>query len=111
LPLFVRRNPFLLLGLLTLSLFLGVEALTRTGHADTAAAVAGPVRVLIVPMYVVWMPFTILNAGVVEPDASTGELVRLIWISGLVAGLAPYLLADYLLARRRRARGHRVAAT
>ena len=47
-PLFVRRHPFPLLALLTLSMVFGVEALARTGHAETAAAAAGALRVLIV---------------------------------------------------------------
>jgi hypothetical protein len=110
-PLFVRRHPFLLLGLLTLGLFFSVGALTRTGHAEAAAAAAGPLRVLIIPMYVVWLPFTMLNVAVTGPDGSPAAVARLIWICGLVAGLAPYALADHLLARRRRARAHRVAAT
>lgn len=98
--LFDRRHPFLLLGLLTLGLFLGVDALTRTGHAEAAVAAAGPLRVLILPMYVVWLPFTMFNAAVVGLDGSPAAVARLIWICGLVAGLAPYALAD-LLARRR----------
>jgi hypothetical protein len=110
-PLFVRRHPFLLLGLLALSLFFGVEALARTGHANAAAAASGPLRVLILPMYVVWLPFTVINGAVAGPDGSPEALARLIWICGLIAGLVPYALADYLLVRWRRYHANAVAAT
>jgi len=52
----IRRHPFLLLGLVTLAWFFGVEALNRAGLAQAVAAAAPPLRVLIIPMYVVWLP-------------------------------------------------------
>ena len=104
--LFIRRHPFLLLGLLTLGLFYIVEALNSAGHTHAAAAAATPLRVLI-PMYVVWLPFTMLNVALLGPGGSPGGGARLIWMCGLAAGLAPYALVDYLLARWRRPREHR----
>jgi hypothetical protein len=108
---FIRRHPFLLLGLLTLTLFFAVEALNRAGYTQVAAAAAAPLRVLIVPMYVVWLPFTMLNAALIGPDGTPSAVAPLIWTCGLVAGLGPYVLVDYLLALDRRWRGHRDAGT
>ena len=109
--LFIRRHPFLLLGLLTLGLFYMVEALSRAGHTHAAAVAATPLRVLIVPMYVVWLPFTMLNVALLGPGGSPGGGARLIWMCALAAGLAPYALVDDLLARWRRSYGHRDPAT
>ena len=106
-PQFVRRHPFVLLGLLSLCLFFSVDALSRTGHTATAAAAARPLRVLIVPMYAVWLPFTMLSVAVAGPNGVPGTVARLIWMCGLVAGFAPYTLADYMLARWLRAQTHR----
>ena len=106
-PLFVRRHPFLLLGLLTLSLFHAVEALGRSGHTQAAAAVAGPLRLLIIPMYAVWLPFTMVNVAVAGPGGAPGLAGYMIWNLGLALGLAPYALADYLLERWRRSRDRR----
>ncbi|MFL5576563.1 MAG: hypothetical protein ACJ79S_11405 [Gemmatimonadaceae bacterium] len=107
----IRRHPFLLLGLLSLALFFIVEALNRAGHTNAAAAAAAPLRVLIIPMYVVWLPFTMLNVALMGPGGSPGTVARLIRICGLAAGLAPYALVDSLLVRWRRPRDHRDPAT
>jgi hypothetical protein len=106
---FIRRHPFLLVGLFTLTWFFAVEALNRAGY--TTAAAAAPLRVLIVPMYVVWLPFTTLNAALAGPSGVPSAVAPLIWTCGLAAGLAPYTLADYLLRLGRRSRGHRDPAT
>ena len=107
----IRRHPFLLLGLVTLAWFFGVEALNRAGLAQAVAAAAPPLRMLIIPMYVVWLPFTMLNVALAGPGGVPSTIARLIWICGLAAGLAPYALADHLLGRWRRSRGHRDPAT
>jgi hypothetical protein len=101
-PSVVRRHPFLLLGLLTLALLAAVEALTRTGHAQAAAVGAGPLRVLIIPMYVVWLAFTILNVALNGAGGIPWSVALLLWIARLIAGLVPYALADHLLFRSRR---------
>ena len=108
---FIRRHPFLLLGLLTLALFFAVEGLDRAGHVH-AVAVAGPaLRVLIIPMYAVWLPFTMLNAALAASVGQSAAVAWLAWICSLVAGLVPYVLADRLLARWQRLRSHRDPAT
>ena len=109
--LFIRRHPFLVVGLLTLTLFVAVEALNRAGYTHAAAAAEVPLRVLIVPMYVVWLPFTMLNAALAGPGGTPSTIAPLLWSCGLVAGLAPYALADYLLGLARRRLGYRDAAT
>jgi hypothetical protein len=68
------------------------------------AAAAPPLRVLIIPMYVIWLPFTMLNSALAGPGGAPSAVARLIWMCGLGAGLAPYVLADHLLARSRRHR-------
>ena len=102
--LLARRHPFLFLGLLTLALFFVVEALGKTGHAQAAAALAAPMRVLIIPMYVIWLLFTMLKVALAGPGGPPSAIAYVIWIVALMAGLAPYALADYVLARWRGAR-------
>ena len=97
----IRRHPFLIFGLLTLLLFFVVEPLGRAGYTQAADMAAAPLRILIIPMYVIWLPFTMLIVALTGPDLTPGVLARAIWICGLVAGFAPYALADHLLARRR----------
>jgi hypothetical protein len=65
-----RRHLFLLIGLLTLCLFFHVAGLDRAGKGEAAHALAGPMRVLIVPMYLVWMVTTITQVAII------GQLVR-----------------------------------
>ena len=90
--------------------FFGVETLSRAGHTQiVAAAAAAPLRLLIIPMYVVWLVFTMLNVALTGPGGPPTAVATLIWMCGLAAGLAPYALADYLLARWRRVRDRRDA--
>jgi hypothetical protein len=92
---FVQRRAFLILGLVTLAMFFLVEA---------AIALPGPLRALIIPMYIVWLPFNILQVAIAGPTPAgiTAVLAWMLWIVSLVAGLAPYALADYMLHRWRR---------
>ena len=106
-PHIVRRHFFLLIGLLTLGLFLLVAVLDKAGQSHASQALAGPMRVLIVPMYVVWMVFTMAEVAIVGPTGLPGLLGTVVSGVGLATGLAPYVLADYLLDRRRRAAQHR----
>ena len=94
-----RRHLFLLIGLLTLCLFFLVAALDRAGKSETAHALGGPMRVLIVPMYLVWMVITIAQVAVVGPEGLPGPLGVVVSGISLVAGLAPYAFADYVLDR------------
>ena len=98
-----RRHPFLLIGLLTLSLFFLVAALDRGGKSETASALAGPMRVLIVPMYLVWMVFTMVEVAILGPKGLPGLFGVVVSFIGMAAGLAPYAFVDYVLERRRRA--------
>jgi hypothetical protein len=46
---------FLFIGVLSLSLFFLVAALDRAGETNIAQRLAGPMQVLILPIYLVWM--------------------------------------------------------
>jgi hypothetical protein len=107
---FLGRHPFLLLGLVTLALFFGVEALDRGGWTAAAAWLARPLRILIMPMYMVWLLFMMVNAALLGPAPSQhglAWLATIIWLAGMAAGLMPYALVDYLITRwgRRRSSG------
>lgn len=100
----VGPHPFLIVGLLTLVLFLTVGVLSRIGATDVVRVLAWPLRPLIIPMYLVWLLFTMLLVAILGPDAPAAPLAMVLWGLSLVAGLVPYLAADYLLRRWRRAR-------
>jgi hypothetical protein len=92
-----RRHLFLLIGLLTLCLFHLVEALNRAGKREIAEALAGPMRVLVVPMYLVWMLLTMAQVAIAGPRGLPAPFGAIVSIIGLVAGLGPYALLDYVL--------------
>ena len=98
-----RRHLFLLIGLLTLSLFLLVAGLGRAGKRETAEALAGPMRGLIVPMYLVWMLLTMAQVAIAGPRGLPAPFGAIVSIIGLVAGLGLYALLDYVVNRLRRA--------
>jgi hypothetical protein len=103
----IRERPFLFVGILTFSLFVIVEWLNYCGATEAALALGGPMRWLIIPMYPVWLLFTVLLATVADSSKPPGVLASVLWIISLGAGLMPYVLADYLLLLwRRRAGGH-----
>lgn len=96
------RHPFLVLGLLTLALFFGVEALRAEGAVGIAEQLAVPLRIIIIPMYLVWLGLTMAYVALFGPEPP-GSLVRLLWAAiQFTGGLFPYLAADYLLSRVRR---------
>ena len=99
----LRRHAFLLFGVVTLCLFFPVAALDQAGvgYAHIPAVV---LRVLIVPIYLVWFLLTILNVAVSR--VLPMPFVTLVSIITMFAGLAPYVLLDYCLDRRRRSRTH-----
>ena len=100
----VRRHPAFLVGLLTYALFLSVEWLGRAGYPGVGRALGPVLRVAIIPMYAVWLPFTILMVALTDPVGHPTALTRLVREVGLAAGLLPYLLVDLLLVRWRRGR-------
>lgn len=106
-----HRHLFLLIGLLTLCLFFLVAGLDRVGKSETAQALAGPMRVLIVPMYLVWMVITIVLVAVVGPLGLPGPLGVIVSGISLAVGLTPYAFADYVLDRWRQAAARKVSAS
>lgn len=95
----IIRHVFLLTGVLTLGLFFLVEGLDRAGKTDAAQALAGPIRILIVPMYVVRLLLTMAQVAIAAPSRPPVPIAAVIWIIKMIAGLAPYALADYVLER------------
>ena len=106
-----RRRLFWLIGLLTLCLFFLVAGLDRAGKSETAHALAGPMRVLIVPMYLVWMVMTIAQVAIVGPVGLPGLFGAVVSGISFAAGLAPYAFADYVLDRCRQAATQKVSAS
>jgi len=94
---------FLLIGILSLSLFFLVAALDRAGKTGVVQTLAGPMRVLIVPIYLVWMLISIAQVAVAGPHGLPQPIAMIVGGLSMVAGLAPYALADYILDRFRRA--------
>jgi hypothetical protein len=103
-PYVFRRHLFLLIGLLTLCLFFLVAGLDAAGKSAAAHALMGPMQVLIVPMYLVWMLFTMIEVAILGPTGLPGLFGTVVSGIGLAAGLAPYAFVDYLINRRRRVR-------
>jgi hypothetical protein len=99
----LRRHLFLFIGVLSLSLFFLVALFDRAGKIGIAQALAGPMRVLIVPIYLVWMLIAMAQVAFAGPHGLPQPLAMIVWGFSMVAGLAPYALADYILNRRRRA--------
>src|SRR5260370_3872807 len=97
-----RRHPFLLIGLLTLCLFHLVEGLNRAGKTEIAQALAVPMRVLIVPMYVVWLLWAMAVVAIARPHGLPAPLSAIAPIISSLAGLGPYALLNYVLNRLRR---------
>src|SRR5215472_10623949 len=89
-----RRHLFLLIGLLTLCLFHLVEGLNRAGKTELAQALAIPMRVLIVPMYVVWLLFTMAVVAMAGPHSLPSAIAPII---SSLAGLGAYALLDYVV--------------
>jgi peptidoglycan/LPS O-acetylase OafA/YrhL len=95
----LRRHVFLLAGILTMGLFFLVAGLNNTG------ALAAVMRVLIVPMYLVWLLLTVVLVAIFGPGGMPQPFAEVMSVISFAAGLAPYVLADYLLNRRRRPTG------
>jgi hypothetical protein len=97
-----RRHLFLLIGLLTLCLFHLVEGLNRAGKTELAQTLAVPMRVLIVPMYVVWLLLSMAVVAIAGPHSLPAPFSAIAPIISSLAGLGPYALLDYVLNRLRR---------
>ena len=97
------RHLFLLIGVLTLCLFFLVARLDVAGKVEMARALAVPMRVLIVPMYLVWLLLTMAQVAIAGPVRLPAPFAAIVWGINMVAGLAPYALVDYVLDRIRRA--------
>jgi len=107
----LKQHPFLILGVGTLLLFAAVETLRAFGAVEASLRLALPMRVLIIPMYLVWLGLAVLGVTVAGADGLAGPLGTLFWGTQLLCGLAPYIAGDYLLRRWRDAHSgrHRAA--
>jgi len=92
----IHRHGFLLIGMFTLCVLLLVSFLERTGEIRNNT-LPMPLRILIAPMYLTWMLWTVIQVAVVGPVGVPQPLASILSGIGLVAGLAPYALADYIL--------------
>ena len=97
------RHAFLLFGIVTLCLFFPVAALDQAG-VGYVHALAVTLRVLIVPIYLVWFLLTIMNAAI--SHVLPAPFLTLVSVATMFSCLAPYALFDYWLDRRRRRRTH-----
>jgi hypothetical protein len=92
---FLRRHLFLMIGILSLSLwYLAAES------GAGGPALRGPLFVLIAPVYLAWMVESAILAAIAGfmPAGPIGTAVSLITFA---SGLAPYVLADCVRNRRR----------
>jgi hypothetical protein len=93
---------FLLIGVLTLDLFFLVAGLDRAGKTEIAHSLAAPMRVLIVPMYLVWLLLTMARVAIAGPVPLPAPFEVIVLGINMIGGLAPYALVDYVLHRLRR---------
>ena len=61
-------------------------------------------RILIVPMYLVWLLFTMAQVAAAGPAGLPAPFGMIMGCLAMLCGLAPYALADYVLNRCRRKR-------
>ncbi len=97
----LRRHLFLSIGVLSLALFFLVAALNRAGQPALAQTLAGPMHVLIVPGYLVWLLISMALLAVTGPQGPPHSLATLVSAFSMIAGLAPYALLDHFLHRLR----------
>lgn len=105
-----HRHLFLLIGLFTLCLFFLVAGLDSLGKRDAAQALAVPMRILIVPIYLVWWVMSMVLAAVFGPAGPPGPLGIVVSGVTFALGLTPYLLADFVLHRWRQAVARKMSA-
>src|SRR5450432_4620946 len=97
----LRRNFFLLIGVFSFFLFFLVAGLDNAGKSEIVHALAVVMRILIVPMYLVWLVFTMVRVSIGGAGRLGVPFEVLMSGIGLAAGFAPYALADYVLDRWR----------
>ena len=90
----VRNHVCSLIGLSVMAVFLVHEAF---GGLPNLAEQA--LRVLIVPMYVVWLAFTVAQVAIAGPEPTA--MSSYFRVASLIIGLAPYALFDRLIHRWR----------
>ncbi len=101
------RHLLLFRGILSFALFFVVAILDQVGETGFAQTLAGPMRVLIVPVYLVWMLIAIAQVAVAGPHGLPPPFGMIVSAFSMVASLAPYALGDYILERIRRTRSLR----
>jgi hypothetical protein len=87
------RHRFLIIGLLTFLLFLASEAGMRL-----PSSVMSILRILIVPMWVVWTLVTAMTV-LLGGEAPPPMLAVPMWLVAFALGFVPYGLLDMLVAR------------
>jgi hypothetical protein len=92
----------LLIAIFTLCLFFLVGRLQGDGKNEAAETLAVFMRVLIVPMYLVWLAISAVVAALVGQGGLPGLVGAAVSLISFPAGFAPYVLADYVLDRWRR---------
>jgi hypothetical protein len=93
---FIKRHPFLVLGIVTLGLFVATETMSDTAKGSgLGVIIINLFRVLIVPMWLMRTLEMLLGMG--------GWPMPLQLLVALPILFAPYVLADYLLQK---VRGH-----
>lgn len=95
-PTFFRRHLFLMIGMLSLGLwFLAAES------GAGGPVLQGPLFILIAPMYIAWLAETAMLVAIAGPFIPPGPIGTVVSLLNFGAGLAPYILADYIRNRRR----------
>ena len=74
-----------LIGALTYGFFLLVGALGRASKANAAAALAVPMRVLIIRMYLGWLLTTLFSVAIAGPTPPPGLVRGILSAFGLLA--------------------------
>lgn len=98
---------FLLFGVFTLVLLFTVQVAAKLDYNDVADILVGPMRMLIIPMYLVWLLLTMAQVAILGSAPPPWPLAIVVYAVHLTFGFLPYLLADYavdLLLRKRRSR-------
>jgi hypothetical protein len=95
----LRRHLFLSIGVFTFGLFVLVGMLERMGKGEISSALASPMRVLIVPMYLVWLVASLIQTAIAGSVGFPAPFRAIISGIDMIAGFAPYVLADYVLDR------------
>ena len=96
------RHFFLLVGLLTLCVLVPTTSLNWSSEAAPPHISALLLRISIAPMYLMWMLWSLAQVSIVGPLALPQPWASILSLLGLLSGLLPYVLADYLMRLWRR---------